>query len=694
MTLPSYSVDIPATVPAFNLTSKWFVEVPTETGVPTYTTAPQTITKNAIFGVFLPANSVITSAYVHSEWGTCNTGYAIKTVAGKTPDSNGNVSVSLDSSNGTKTFEFKFKPNGSTTELYIWKSATAQISNIYLHIEYEGEELTDDTKAVSSSASYSDSTQQWCKGTGNAGVAWPFTISGIPSGAVVTKTTLSFYNGNTTRAPGTSYVYWGSSNSGSSLWAKSGSANANVSVDITGKISGNGSYSLYFYTTARSDGAQYYSYFSNISVVVEYTYYITIGKATAPTTIAINGSSSAYVAQNGTATLTWSGGSGGDNNVLTGYKIYCNGSLYSTQGSSVSSLSIPAKTAGTYLWTVRTAAAEKDSADSTGAYIYSYSNPTAPTSVLVDPSTVAPGEESLLSWSGEADGIHNPIVSFSIYRSTSASGEKVWHAGATEHSYTVTAPDTDGNAYYYTVICVGARESTYSAHSSQAVLWAYQGKVYAPGECVLDCATSHDPVTMSWMAATEDSFNPITGYEVFRSLSSDCLTWGDWEYVGGTTVTTMSVAPPETYGDYYRFCVRTNGTIGVSDLTICLNQLRREHIPFEYEDASFVALSTPIKAKHMTELQTYTNGLLNFYNLGEESMTDIVAGETSLGGWTNHVNEIRNALDKIPEDHQSWIEIPVNCPKADVMQQLRDVLNEVEKPAFTLGKSKLRAARL
>lgn len=688
------SVNISATTSFFNLTSKWFVEVPTETGTPTYTTVPQTITKNAIFGVFLPANSVVKSAYIHSEWGTCNTGYAIKSVDGKTPDSNGNVAVSLDASNGTKTFEFKFKPNGDLSQVYTWRSAVAQISNIYLHIEYEGEELSDDTKVVNDSTSASDSTQQWLKGTGNAGTAWAFTISGIPSGAVVTKTTLSFYNGSTTRAPGHSYVYWGISNSGSSLWGISGSKNANVSIDITGKISGNGSYSLYLYTTARSDGLQYYSYFSNISVTVEYTYYITIGAATAPTSIAINGSSSAYVAQNGTATLTWSGGAGGSNNAITGYKIYCNGSLYSTQGSSVTSLSIPAKTAGTYLWTIRTACAQKDSADSAGVYCYSYSNPTAPTSVLVDLSTAAPGGEAVLSWTGEADGVHNPIVSFSIYRSTSASGEKVRQAGTTEHSYTVNAPDTDGSAYYYTVICVGTRDSTYSAHSSQAVLWAYQGKVYVPGECVLNCATSHEPVTMSWKAPVEDSANPITGYEIHRSSSTDALSWSDWGYLGETTATTMTVAPPETYGDYYRFRVRTKGTAGVSDWTTCLNQLRREHIPFEYEDANFVALSTPIKAKHMTELQTYANGLLSFYSLGEETMTNIVAGETSLGGWTDHVNEIRNAIDKIPEDHQSWIEIPVNCPKADVMQQLRDVLDEVEKPSFTLGKSKLRAARL
>lgn len=688
------SVNISATAPAFNLTSRWETYITSDAGIE-YKTAPATITKDAIFGVFLPANSIVKSAYIHSEWGTCNTGYALKSVDGKYPDANGNVNVSLDSSNGTKTFEFKFRPNGSLTNPNTVQSSTAQISNIYLHIEYEGEELSDDTIAKTGTyTTPADSEQYWCKGTGNAGQVWNFSVFGIPSGAVVTRTTLSFYNGNTTAAPGHSYVYWGTSNSGSSLWGISGSANANVSVDITGKISGNGNYSLYLYTTKRGDGNQYYSYFQHISVVVEYTYYITIGKATAPSSVKINDSSSAYVAQNGTATLTWNAGSGGTNNALTGYKIYCNGSLYSTQGSGVRSLSIPAYSAGTYMWTVRTVAQERDSADSIGAYCYSYSNPIAPTSILIDPSTTAPGKEAILSWSGETDGIHNPIKAFSIYRATSADGEKVQLFQTSENSFTVTAPTVDGTAYYYTIVCVGTMDSTWSSHSTQAALWAYEGEVYAPGYCTLSAATSHDSVIMSWKAAMEDSYNPIVSYEIQYAESSDGEIWSEWNYLGESTTTTFSVAPSPTYGNWRKFRARTKGTYGVSDWTICVNTLKREHVPFEYTDPTLIIRTTPIKAIHMTELQNYTNALLSFYNLGQETMSPIVAGETPLSEWTKHVNEIRAGIDKIPANHVSWIQFSTNSPTTIVMQQLRDVLAEVESPSFILGTSKLGAARL
>lgn len=691
--MATQSVNINATATSFNLTSKWRATTGSN-GTLYYSDAPTTATHEAIFGVFLPAGATVKSAYIHSEWGSPKTGYAIKTVNGTVPDASGNVNVSLSGENGAVSFEFKFKANGELSNAGSWSSAVAQVSNVYLHIEYDGEELSSDTVAKTGSTSASTSEQLWCKGTGAAGQAWAFTISGLPSGAVVTKATLAFHSSYTYDAPGYTRVYWGTSTDGTVVYAKSGSVGGDATADLTKYVTGNGSYSLYFHKTANSGGTQSNVYFTNISVTVSYTYYVTYEKPTAPTNVKINGDNSAYVAQNGTATLSWSGGAGATNNTLSGYKIYCNGSLYSTQGTNVSSLSIPAKTAGTYLWTVRTAGENSDSSDSEGVYCYSYSNPVAPTSVTVEPSTTAPGGEAVLSWSGESSGVNNPIVSFSIYRAESASGTKTWQASSTDYSYTVTAPDEDSKAYYYTIVCVGTQSSTYSGHSAQAVLWAYEGEVFAPTNCVLDGVTSHEGVTMSWDAAREDELNPILGYEVQRCESEDCKAWDDWAYVGETSGLLMTVNPPENYGNWYQFRVRTKGTYGVSDWTVCRNKLRREHIPFDYEDAAFVAKETPIKAQHMTELQTYANGLLKFYNLGEEEMTAIVAGETSLGGWTEHVMEIRDAIDKIPADHQAWKTIAVNCPKADVMQQLRDALNEVEKPAFILGKAKLRAARL
>ena len=48
-----------------------------------------------------------------------------------------------------------------------------------------------------------------------------------------------------------------------------------------------------------------------------------------------------------------------------------------------------------------------------------FSNPTAPTQVLVSKSAVAPGEAVTLSWSGAKPGTRNPIKQYEIYRATS-----------------------------------------------------------------------------------------------------------------------------------------------------------------------------------------------------------------------------------------------------------------------------------
>lgn len=80
----------------------------------------------------------------------------------------------------------------------------------------------------------------------------------------------------------------------------------------------------------------------------------------------------------------------------------------------------------------------------------------------------------------------------------------------------------------------------------------------------------------------------------------------------------------------------------------------------------------------MTELQNRANVLRTFYGLSNYGFTSITAGETSLGGWTSHVNEIRAAVDEICEasgkEHETWQTIPENRPSVSVMQQLRDTI--------------------
>lgn len=226
----------------------------------------------------------------------------------------------------------------------------------------------------------------------------------------------------------------------------------------------------------------------------------------------------------------------------------------------------------------------------------------------------------------------------------------------------------------------------YTTHSSSSYLWEVSITVNyelysacgAPTACAVSSAFATGNVTLSWNGASAGYGNAITGYEVQRCESSNGSTWGNWATLATTTATSLSVAPPSTAGNYYKYRVRTLGAAGASYYSgwkESTNTLRRDHAPLGgFTDTVLTAGVTPIKAIHMQELQARVNTLRTFYGLSAFTFTTIVAGETSLAGWTAHVLEIRTAIDGIGKTHAAWIEIAENKPRADVMQQLRDVV--------------------
>lgn len=207
----------------------------------------------------------------------------------------------------------------------------------------------------------------------------------------------------------------------------------------------------------------------------------------------------------------------------------------------------------------------------------------APTSVSVESNNVAPGASIKLSWSGASAETENPITGYEVYRATSATGtySKLTSitSTATSGSVYVTAPNTNGSSYYYKVLTVGT-ESGYDSEKSSvyATLTCTYSATKAPTSVSLSATTSTGSnVTLSWSGAGAGTNNPITGYTVQRSESSDGSTWGSWADLSTTTETSLSVAPPKTAGNYYRYQVRTNGSLGNSDWKTSSNTLRRSY---------------------------------------------------------------------------------------------------------------------
>lgn len=147
----------------------------------------------------------------------------------------------------------------------------------------------------------------------------------------------------------------------------------------------------------------------------------------------------------------------------------------------------------------------------------------------------------------------------------------------------------------------------------------------------------------------------------------------------------VDIDPNATYIDV-TFALKVNGnantqgsrssSVDVSDVYLLIEYIPNYTPPelVNYTDPNPVARETFVKAVHMTELHTNVNRVRSAYGLDEFAFTDIVSGETGLGGWNNHVLEIRNALDVIGASHEDWIELGDNCPRVDILLQLRNVV--------------------
>lgn len=188
-------------------------------------------------------------------------------------------------------------------------------------------------------------------------------------------------------------------------------------------------------------------------------------------------------------------------------------------------------------------------------------------------------------------------------------------------------------------------------------------------------------VDLTWKAGHAGTQNSVSGYDVQYADSADGSAWGDWNTAAGspTIRTVLSVSPPNSNGHYRKFRVRTRGSAGseyYSEFVESTNTLRKAHEALEGFTDSPLSAGMPVKALHMTELHDRVNTLRAFYDLSDYTFSLIDA--RGIAGWTDHVKEIRTAIDEVylvaDESHDAWIAFSVNCPRADVIEQLRTVV--------------------
>lgn len=352
------------------------------------------------------------------------------------------------------------------------------------------------------------------------------------------------------------------------------SGNMAYNAADVGKFTGN-SITVYAnaYTTHSST-----SYLWGWSITVNYQL---PGSCSAPTTVSV----AASTVDAGTSTnLSWSGAKAGSYNSITSYKVYRSTSasgtysLLSTLSASTVSLTVTAPSSMGSSYYYKVAVVDKAYGNEVWSSAYAtltartYTACTAPTSVSVSGTNVAPGAKMTLKWSGAAAGTNNAIAGYEIYRSTSSGSgyTKLTTVGSTSTSgsTTVTAPTTNGTAYYYKVLTVGTKSGYNSGQSTAyATLSCSFAAVGAPNTLKLDLTNvaPNAEATLSWSGASAGNNNAITGYEVHAATAVD----GSYSLL--TTVSTSAtsgsatVNAPAENGTTYYYKVKTLGTLSGSD---------------------------------------------------------------------------------------------------------------------------------
>lgn len=141
----------------------------------------------------------------------------------------------------------------------------------------------------------------------------------------------------------------------------------------------------------------------------------------------------------------------------------------------------------------------------------------------------------------------------------------------------------------------------------------------------------------------------------------------------------IEVNPPDNIDQKYMYRIRAMGDAGeefYSTWVICEDRLSRNLLRENYTDNPIIAKETPIKAKHITEIQNDLNNWLSTYRGISYNFTPILAGQTLLKDWKSHLLELQEAYELLNKNIENWQEIEEGKPKASIFNNLRDIISQ------------------
>jgi hypothetical protein len=435
--------------------------------------------------------------------------------------------------------------------------------------------------------------------------------------------------------------------------------------------------------------------------------YCNITACLEPSTFALN----TVVAEN-SVTLSWNGAAGGAGNAITGYEIQFSDSndnstwgdwntlitLSATATSGMISTS-PPTTRGDYRrFQIRTLGSAgssyysgwRISANSVRKNIL----PTPPTILIVSPNLYETPSVTI-SWSGAIAGT-SPIKNYVLQRSTSYMGNPPWSSyetlstivsGETSGSVTTEASNSPGMATRYRISVTDTLDAV-----STYVISNMVRKNSPPTAPVISC-----PLSGSSTYNTTPHFMITTGVEPDgqTQVVEVKLDSGEWQnsvdnpglfsnsgYLGDNA-NTMYQASTLTVGSHTVIFRCRDSDLGALSLEV----IRTFFVlpsPFEMITANV----THVKAAHLHTLRTAINTIRLFHHMELVPWDEeIIAGNTSVRKWLIHIAELRTALEPViimindfdtslifDLPSVTWLPIETGRPKADVMQQLQNLI--------------------
>lgn len=316
---------------------------------------------------------------------------------------------------------------------------------------------------------------------------------------------------------------------------------------------------------------------SSISLTSTYT------DPTGVTNVLINNKSIIYIGTTNkpTTTLSWSGASSGTNNPITGYKVYKNGSVYSSQlSSSTTSLNV----SGSGYYTVEVIGTYSNSTpnhSSTNikATINIISNPTTPT---ISSYSTKVGGDVTYNWSGTSASDYYS-VSYNVSYTTNSSTKSYTNTNNTSIVFPVTTLITQGSSYTVkitttlTAIDGGTKSASFTTNSITRIqsfnftnIWKYYyDETITSTPSKMSNAWKNIRLTWNKASATSTSGSSFK-YQMFYRIGTN----GQWNslYTANTNTTYLFDISGISNGSSIQMFVRASDeydiTVDSSILTV------------------------------------------------------------------------------------------------------------------------------